>query len=84
VKAPLFIKGNGLRKKGRGLSSDYREFGINKINHKKLNDGILTLRRGSNSNIPDMPSKRISRKLQKIIKHISGGGMPDFNEVNNF
>jgi hypothetical protein len=77
------IAGLGLKKKGRGISSDYRDFGINKINHKKLDDGILTLRRKSNSNIPDMPSKRISRKLQKIIKHISGGGMPDFNEVNN-
>lgn len=76
-------RGSGLKKKGRGLSSDYREFGINKINHKKLDDGILTLRRGTNSNIPDMPSKRISRKLQKIIKHISGGGMPDFNDINN-
>jgi hypothetical protein len=76
--------GLGLhKKKGRGLSSDYRDFGINKINHKKLDDGIITLRRQSNSNIPDMPSKRISRKLQKIIKHISGGGMPDFNDVNN-
>jgi hypothetical protein len=78
------ILGLGIKKKkGRGLSSDYRDFGINKINHKKLDDGILTLRRQSNSNIPDMPSKRISRKLQKIIKHISGGGMPDFNDVNN-
>jgi len=70
-------------KKGRGISSDYRDFGINKINHKKLNDGILTIRRKSNINIPDMPSKRISRKLQKIITHISGGGVPDFNDINN-
>ena len=70
-------------KKGRGISSDYRDFGINKINHKKLNDGILTIRRKSNVNIPDMPSKRISRKLQKIITHISGGGVPDFNDINN-
>ena len=80
------IGGLGINKrvkKGRGLSSDYRDFGINKINHKKLDDGILTLRRKSNTNIPDMPSKRISRKLQKIIKQISGGGMPDFNEINN-
>jgi len=70
-------------KKGRGISSDYRDFGINKINHKKLDDGILTLRRKSNTNIPDMPSKRISRKLQKIIKHISGGGIPDYNDLNS-
>lgn len=80
------VTGTGLKrriKKGRGLSSDYRDFGINKINHKKLNDGILTVRRGTNSNIPDMPSKRISRKLQKIITSISGGGMPDFNDINN-
>ena len=74
--------GKGL-KKGRGISSDYRDFGINKINHKKLDDGILTVRRKSNTNIPDMPSKRISRKLQKIIKHISGGGVPDYNDLNN-
>lgn len=76
------IQGLGI-KKGRGISSDYREFGINKINHKKLDDGILTVRRKSNTNIPDMPSKRISRKLQKIIKHISGGGIPDYNDLNN-
>jgi hypothetical protein len=81
-KAPLVPKGKGV-KKGRGISSDYRDFGINKINHKKLNDGILTIRRKSNVNIPDMPSKRISRKLQKIITHISGGGVPDFNDINN-
>jgi hypothetical protein len=81
---PVVKKGTGLRKKkGRGLVADYRDFGINKINHKKLNDGILTIRRKSNINIPDMPSKRISRKLQKIITHISGGGVPDFNEINN-
>jgi len=80
---PDFHKtGKGL-KKGRGISSDYRDFGINKINHKKLDDGILTLRRKSNTNIPDMPSKRISRKLQKIIKHISGGGVPDYNDLNS-
>jgi len=81
-KAPPVLKGKGV-KKGRGISSDYRDFGINKINHKKLNDGILTIRRKSNVNIPDMPSKRISRKLQKIITHISGGGVPDFNDINN-
>jgi hypothetical protein len=75
--------GHGIRKKGRGISSDYRDFGINKINHKKLDDGILTLRRKSNTNIPDMPSKRISRKLQKIIKQISGGGLPDYNDLNS-
>jgi hypothetical protein len=75
-------QGKGV-KKGRGISSDYRDFGINKINHKKLDDGILTLRRQSNTNIPDMPSKRISRKLQKIIKHISGGGVPDYNDLNS-
>jgi hypothetical protein len=69
--------------KGRGIRSDYREFGINKINHKKLDDGILTIRRQSNINIPDMPSKRISRKLQKIIKHISGGGIPEHNDLND-
>ena len=86
VEAIRHMLGHGLIKKikkGRGLRSDYRDFGINKINHKKLEDGILTLRRGTNSNYPDMPSKRISRKLQKIITHISGGGVPDFNEINN-
>jgi len=75
--------GLGIRKKGRGISSDYRDFDINKINHKKLDDGILTIRRKSNNNIPDMPSKKISNRLQKIIKHISGGGVPSFNELQN-
>jgi hypothetical protein len=68
---------------GKGIRSDYREFGINKINHKKLDDGILTIRRQSNINIPDMPSKKISQKLQKIIKHISGGGIPEHNDIQS-
>ena len=71
------------KRTGRGMSSDYREFGDTMINHKKLDDGILTIRRKSNINIPDMPSKRISRKLQKIIKHISGGGIPEHNDLND-
>ena len=30
-----------------------------------------------------MPSKRISQKLQKIIKHISGGGIPEHNDIQD-
>jgi hypothetical protein len=79
-------KEKSIKKKfnrGRGLTSDYREFGDTLINHKKLNDGILTIRRKSNVNFPDMPSKKISKNLQKIIKHISGGGIPDHNDLQD-
>ena len=58
-------------------------FGINEINQKQLNNGIVKIRRNTKSNYMDMPSKRVSSNLQGIIKTIVGGGVPKFNELNS-
>ncbi len=58
-------------------------FGINEINQKKLNDGIVKIRRNTKTNYMDMPSKRVSNNLKGIIKTIVGGGVPKFNELNS-
>jgi len=56
-------------------------FGINEINQKQLDKGILKIRRNTRSNYADMPSKHISSNLQNIIKTIVGGGMPKYEEL---
>lgn len=60
----------------------YKPFGINEINHKKLDNGILTVRRKSKTNYMDLPSKAISSNLKGIIKTISGGGTPSYNDMS--
>lgn len=92
---PLAI-GNGFkRRRGRPRGSGlvkpiqlikpktFTGFGINEINQKQLNNGIVKIRRNTKSNYMDMPSKRVSSKLQSIIKTIVGGGVPKFNELND-
>ncbi len=58
-------------------------FGINEINQKQLNNGIVKIRRNTKSNYMDMPSKRVSSNLQSVLKTIVGGGVPKFNELNS-
>jgi len=79
------------RPSGRGIikpkekaikTPSYKPFGINEINHKKLDNGILTVRRKSKTNYMDLPSKAISSNLKGIIKTISGGGTPGYNEMS--
>lgn len=89
------VKGFGLKRRGRPRGSgivkqppppkipNFVGFGINEINQKQLNNGIVKIRRNTKSNYVDMPSKRVSVKLQNILKTIVGGGMPKFNELQS-
>lgn len=87
--------GNGLMKRRRGRPrgsglvkvppppkpQTFVGFGVNEINQKQLDKGILKIRRNTKSNYVDMPSKRISSNLQGVIKTILGGGMPKYEEL---
>lgn len=89
------IHGLGLKKtrgrpRGRGIVKpvlnkipNFTGFGINEINQKQLNNGIVKIRRNTKTNYMDMPSKRVSSSLQNILKTIVGGGVPKYNEFSN-
>lgn len=84
--------GSGINKKvgrprGYGIIKKTQEptfigFGISEINQKKLNDGILTIRRNTRTSYADMPSKKISPELQFVVKSMIGGNIPRTNELN--
>jgi hypothetical protein len=63
--------------------SNFRGFGIAEINHKKLDMGILSIRRPSKGNYKSVPQQRISPTLQNIIKDINGGKVPNFNDISS-
>jgi uncharacterized protein YbcI len=67
-------------KKGRGL---YSPFGDSEINHKNLENNILTLRRKSKTNYMDLPSKHISKHMKNIIHNIVGGKIANYEDLHN-
>ena len=73
-------RGNGIIKKIQDPT--FVGFGISEINQKKLNDGILTIRRNTRSSYADMPSKKISPEFQLVVKSMIGGNIPRTNELN--
>lgn len=87
------ILGHGIKKRrgrprGKGITQvekppTFIGFGVNEINQRKLNDGILKIRRNTRTSFQDMPSKRISPTLQRIIKTVVGGGMPNYNDLSS-
>jgi len=70
----------GLGIKGSGI---YKPLGDIEINNKKLEKGILTIRKKNKSNFMDLPSKHISKKMSDIIYQILGGGIPSNESINN-
>ena len=90
------LEGHGLKKRqGRPVGSGiirekpksikvekYSGFGINEINNKKLDEkNILTIRRKNHTNYMDLPSKMVSPTLKNIIKSITGGKVPNYEDI---
>tara|TARA_R110000751_G_scaffold7427_3_gene30367 strand:+ start:235 stop:1989 length:1755 start_codon:yes stop_codon:yes gene_type:complete len=51
------------------------------INKHRLDDDVVALKRPAGSCIKEFPSQRVSGGLGKIIRHIVGGGIPDFDDL---
>lgn len=94
VQDRLDAQGFGLKKKRRGRPRgsgiakvippkipNFVGFGINEINQKQLKNGIVKIRRNTKTNYADLPSKRVSPNLQKILNTIVGGGVPKYEEL---
>jgi hypothetical protein len=62
--------------------SNFIGFGVSEINKRSLDKNIVKIRRpSSKSNYMDLPSKRVSPHMKKIIERIVGGGMPEFDDL---
>jgi hypothetical protein len=74
-------RGSGMPKPVPIKIPNFIGFGINEINQKQLENGIVKIRRNTRTNYPDMPSKRVSNSLKSILKTIVGGGIPKYDEL---
>ena len=74
-------RGTGLPKPKPIKIPNFVGFGINEINAKSLDKGILKIRRNTGSNYMDMPSRHVSDNMKNIIKRIVGGGVPKYEEL---
>lgn len=64
----------------------YIKFGRYLVNTKKLKDNVISLRRGTGSQIAKLPAYKMSPNLSKVIRKITGGGLPnndDFKDLTN-
>jgi len=57
-------------------------FGRYIINTHRLNDDIVAIKRPRGGCLKDFPSTRISNRLGAIIREITGGGVPTFNDLD--
>lgn len=93
AQANEYVVGNGVKRRGRPRGGgivkqvlkkepNFVGFGVNEINKKQLDKGILKIRRNTKSNYMDMPSRHISSNLQGILKTIIGGGAPKYEDLS--
>jgi len=61
-------------------SANYIPFGNYLINRKKLEEGIVMIKRPSGQFMGDLRTKRVSPNVLTIFKKISGGQLPTFND----
>lgn len=84
------MKGKGLKtmktldnvdySSGMLPSANYIPFGNYLINRKKLEEGIVMIKRPSGQFMGDLRTKRVSPNVLTIFKKISGGQLPTFND----
>ena len=74
-------RGSGITKPVLKKVPNFVGFGINEINQKRLGMGVVKIRRNTKTNFVDMPSRRVSTDLQNILKTITGGGIPKYDEL---
>jgi len=87
------IKGNGLvyykarpleidTTKGIMPQSKYVPFGRFAIDTHRLNDDIISLKRGKGINVSGFPVVRVSKHLGAVVRDIVGGGQPNYNNLS--
>jgi hypothetical protein len=90
------IGGQGLKKKirGKGLAKravtevdedkirPYSAFGKYYIHRPKLHRNIIQLRTQKNGVVNSFPTALVSNNVRNILKKIIGGGLPEYDDIN--
>ena len=58
-------------------------FGRYIINRHRLDKDIVAIKRPAGSTIKNLPSEKVSHRLGNIIREIVGGGMPEYEDLEN-
>lgn len=85
------IKGRGIARNAVVKKTDYSQgimpvnkyvpFGKYHIDSHKLNNDVISLKRGTGCNVAGFPVERVSRELGNVMRTIVGGGQPQFHQL---
>jgi len=84
------IKGKGISKgildkvdysNGIIAKNKFVPFGKFFIDTNRLNDNIISIKRGKGINISGLPVQRVSNELGSVMRTIVGNGQPKYNEI---
>ena len=87
------MSGRGLSKKpnvvlqtdfSQGImpTQKYVPFGRYFIDHHRINDDVISLRRGNGVNIVGLPVRRVSKDLGEVVRTIIKQDHPSYNQIN--
>lgn len=84
VKIPYseVVKSHTAYDQGIQESPRFVKFGRYLVNQKMLGDGIFSVKSNGGYRIPEIPSTRLSKPLQGIIKKMISGGSLTYDELN--
>ena len=77
------IRGRGIIDHSKGVKDKlkFAPLGRYYVNIHKLNDDILCMSRSTGTNIPSLPTRRLSKELACVFRKLVNGGVPTFNEL---
>lgn len=81
------IRGRGIIAENANYSDGIMQtnkhvpFGRFFINNHKLNDNIVSLKRPHGGNVCGLPVERVTAELGEVLRTITGGGQPTFNQL---
>ena len=86
------MHGSGLSKPTVILQTDFSQgimptqkyvpFGRYFIDHHRINDDIMSLRRGNGVNIFGLPVRRVTKDLGEVVRTILKNGHPSYNQID--
>jgi hypothetical protein len=59
----------------------FKNFGKYIIDEIGLDDDIVSIRSQSKAPIPSLPRQRVHKRVSNVLKTISGGGMPSYEDI---
>lgn len=68
--------------KGIMPQEKYVPFGKHYINHHRLNDDTIDIKRHNGVNIVGIPVRRVSKHLGEVMRTIVGKGVPSYNQID--